>query len=90
MCFYGNLKKQSYIISYCEQTLNEEQRWFKCVYSMMPKKQISFFLNKMEAGKNSVESKRKKRRERKREAGKGSVGQSVGDNQKQHGLRNDR
>ncbi len=44
----------------------------------------------MEAGKNRVGSKRKKRRERKREAGKGSVGQSIGDNQKQHGLRNDR
>ncbi len=43
----------------------------------------------MEAGKNSVGSKQKKRRERKREAGKGSVGQSVGDNQKQHALRND-
>jgi hypothetical protein len=56
---------------------------------MMPIIQINFFLNKMEAGKNSVGSKQKKRRERKREAGKGSVGQSVGDNQKQHALRND-
>ena len=67
----------------------KEQRLLKCVHSMKPIIQINFFLNKMEAGKNSVGSKRKKRRERKREAGKGSVGQSVGDNHKQHGLRND-
>ncbi len=39
---------------YCEQTLSEEQRSFKSVFSMMPLVQIDFLLYQIEAGKNKV------------------------------------
>ncbi len=56
---------------------------------MMPVIQINFLLYKIKAGKNRVGSKRKKEKERQREADKGSERQSVGENKKWCGLRND-
>jgi hypothetical protein len=52
--------KHTHTHSYCEQTLSEEQRLFKCIYSMMQIIQINFILYKMEAGKNKVGSKQKR------------------------------
>ncbi len=38
-------------LSYCEQTLSEEQSLFKCIFSIMPITQINILLYKMEAVK---------------------------------------
>jgi hypothetical protein len=52
---------------YCELTLSEEQHLLKCVYSMILIIQINFLLYTMETGKNGVDSKRERGRERERE-----------------------
>ncbi len=52
---------------YCEQTLSEEQRSFKSVYSLMLLIQVNFLLYQIEAGKNRVGSKWKREKERQRE-----------------------
>ncbi len=49
------------------QTLSEEQRWLKCVYSMMMIVQINFFLYPVGTGKKTEGSKREREKERKRE-----------------------
>jgi hypothetical protein len=64
-----NVLRQPYHQSkfqYCEQTLNEEQCFFKSVYSMMPVIQTDNLLYQTEAGKSRAGSKQKRERETKR------------------------
>jgi hypothetical protein len=54
--------------NYCVQTLSVEQSLVNSVYSMMPVVQTISLLYKTETGKNGVENKQERWRERVREA----------------------
>ncbi len=59
------------------------------IQSIMPIIQINILLYKTEAGRNRAGSEWKRERKRKREADKGGERQSLGENLKWCGLRND-